>query len=74
MFLPFVVFRIRSGAESRVSLQTRDEKIVGTFDLPASKDWKEVKLPFETALTGQQNLKLIVEEAKDLDVDWISFE
>ena len=51
-----------------------DEKIVGTFDLPASKDWKEVKLPFETALTGVQNIKLIVDEAKDLDVDWISFE
>ena len=69
-----VVFRFRSGAASKVSLQTRDEKIVGTFDLPASKDWKEVKLPFETALTGVQNLKLIVDEAKDLDVDWISFE
>ena len=69
-----IVFRIRSGAASKVSLQTRDEKIVGTFDLPASKDWKEVKLPFETALTGVQNIKLIVDEAKDLDVDWISFE
>ena len=69
-----IVFRFRSGAASRVSLQTRDEKIVGTFDLPASKDWKEVKLPFETALTGIQNIKLIVDEAKDLDVDWISFE
>ena len=69
-----VKFCIRSGAPSRVSLQTRDEKIVGTFDLPASKDWKEVKLPFETALTGVQNIKLIVDEAKDLDVDWISFE
>ena len=67
-------FRIRSGAPSKVSLQTRDEKIVGTFDLPASKDWKEVKLPFETPLTGLQNIKLIVDEAKDLDVDWISFE
>ena len=69
-----VKFCIRSGAPSRVSLQTRDEKIVGTFDLPASADWKEVKLPFETALTGVQNIKLIVDEAKDLDVDWISFE
>ena len=69
-----VVFRIRSAAPSKVSLQTRDEKIVGTFDLPASKDWKEVKLPFETPLTGMQNIKLIVDEAKDLDVDWISFE
>ena len=69
-----VVFRFRSDAESRVSLQTRDEKIVGTFNLPASKDWKEVKLPFETALTGIQNIKLIVDEAKDLDIDWISFE
>ena len=69
-----VKFCIRSGAPSKVSLQTRDEKIVGTFDLPASKDWKEVKLPFETPLTGVQNLKLIVDEAKDLDVDWISFE
>ncbi len=68
-----VVFRIRSAAPSKVSLQTRDEKIVGTFDLPASKDWKEVKLPFETPLTGMQNIKLIVDEAKDLDVDWISF-
>ena len=69
-----VIFRIRSDAESRVSLQTRDEKIVGSFDLPASKDWKEVKLPFETPLTGVQNIKLIVNEAKDLDVDWITFE
>ena len=69
-----VVFRIRSAAPSKVSLQTRDEKIVGTFDLPASKDWKEVKLPFETPLTGMQNIKLIVDEAKDLDVDWISFQ
>ena len=69
-----IVFRIRSGEKSKVSLQTRDEKIVGTFDLPASKDWKEVKLPFETALTGLQNIKLIVDEAKNLDVDWISFE
>ena len=68
------VFRIRSDAPSKVSFQTRDEKIVGTFDLPASKDWKEVKLPFETPLTGNQNIKLIVDEAKDLDVDWISFE
>jgi hypothetical protein len=68
-----VVFRFRSGAASRVSLQTSDEKIVGTFDLPASADWKEVKLPFETALTGVQNIKLIVDEGKDLDVDWISF-
>lgn len=68
-----VVFRIRSAAPSKVSLQTRDEKIVGTFDLPASKDWKEVNLPFETPLTGMQNIKLIVDEAKDLDVDWISF-
>ena len=68
------VFRIRSAAPSKVSFQTRDEKIVGTFDLPASKDWKEVKLPFETPLTGMQNIKLIVDEAKDLDVDWISFE
>jgi hypothetical protein len=68
-----VVFRIRSAAPSKVSLQTRDEKVVGTFDLPASKDWKEVKLPFETPLTGMQNIKLIVDEAKDLDVDWISF-
>ena len=69
-----VVFRIRSAAPSKVSFQTRDEKIVGTFDLPASKDWKEVKLPFETPLTGMQNIKLIVDEGKDLDVDWISFE
>jgi hypothetical protein len=69
-----VVFRFRSGAPSRVSLQTSDEKIVGTFDLPASGNWKEVKLPFETALTGVQNIKLIVDEGKDLDVDWISFE
>ena len=69
-----VVFRIRSAAPAKVSLQTRDEKIVGTFDLPASKDWKEVKLPFETPLTGLQNIKLIVDEAKDLDVDWISFQ
>ena len=68
------VFRFRSDAPSKVSFQTRDEKIVGTFDLPASKDWKEVKLPFETALTGLQNIKLIVDEAKNLDVDWISFE
>ena len=68
------VFRIRSASPSKVSFQTRDEKIVGTFDLPASKDWKEVKLPFETPLTGMQNIKLIVDEAKDLDVDWISFE
>ena len=68
------IFRIRSAAPSKVSFQTRDEKIVGTFDLPASKDWKEVKLPFETPLTGNQNIKLIVDEAKDLDVDWISFE
>ena len=68
------VFRIRSAAPSKVSFQTRDEKIVGTFDLPASKDWKEVKLPFETPLTGIQNIKLIVDEGKDLDVDWISFE
>ena len=68
------IFRIRSAAPSKVSFQTRDEKIVGTFDLPASKDWKEVKLPFETPLTGMQNIKLIVDEAKDLDVDWISFE
>ncbi len=68
------VFRIRSAAPSKVSFQTRDEKIVGTFDLPASKDWKEVKLPFETPLTGMQNIKLIVDEAKDLDVDWISFQ
>ncbi len=69
-----VIFRIRSAAPSKVSFQTRDEKIVGTFDLPASKDWKEVKLPFETPLTGLQNIKLIVDEGKDLDVDWISFE
>ena len=69
-----VVFRFRSSAPSRVSLQTSDEKIVGTFDLPASGNWKEVKLPFETALTGVQNIKLIVDEGKDLDVDWISFE
>ena len=68
------IFRIRSAAPSKVSFQTRDEKIVGTFDLPASKDWKEVKLPFETPLTGMQNIKLIVDEAKDLDVDWISFQ
>ena len=68
------VFRIRSAAPSKVSFQTRDEKIVGTFDLPASKDWKEVEFPFETPLTGNQNIKLIVDEAKDLDVDWISFE
>ena len=68
------VFRIRSAAPSKVSFQTRDEKIVGTFDLPASKDWKEVKLPFETPLTGIQNIKLIVDEGKDLDLDWISFE
>ena len=68
------IFRIRSAAPSKVSIQTRDEKIVGTFDLPASKDWKEVKLPFETPLTGMQNIKLIVDEAKDLDLDWISFE
>ena len=68
------VFRIRSAAPSKVSFQTRDEKIVGTFDLPASKDWKEVKLPFETPLTGMQNIKLIVDEGKDLDLDWISFE
>jgi len=68
------VFCFRSNAPSKVSFQTRDEKIVGTFDLPASADWKEVKLPFETALTGVQNIKLIVDEAKDLDVDWISFE
>ena len=68
------IFRIRSASPSKVSFQTRDEKIVGTFDLPASKDWKEVKLPFETPLTGNQNIKLIVDEAKDLDVDWISFE
>ena len=67
------VFRIRSASPSKVSFQTRDEKIVGTFDLPASKDWKEVKLPFETPLTGMQNIKLIVDEGKDLDVDWISF-
>ena len=69
-----VIFRIRSAAPSKVSFQTRDEKIVGTFDLPASKDWKEVKLPFETPLTGLQNIKLIVDEGKDLDVDWISFQ
>ena len=68
------IFRIRSAAPAKVSFQTRDEKIVGTFDLPASKDWKEVKLPFETPLTGMQNIKLIVDEGKDLDVDWISFE
>ena len=68
------VFRIRSAAPAKVSFQTRDEKIVGTFDLPASKDWKEVKFPFETPLTGNQNIKLIVDEGKDLDVDWISFE
>lgn len=68
------VFCIRSAAPSKVSFQTRDEKIVGTFDLPASKTWKEVKLPFETELTGMQNIKLIVDEGEDLDVDWISFE
>ena len=68
------IFRIRSAAPAKVSFQTRDEKIVGTFDLPASKDWKEVKFPFETPLTGNQNIKLIVDEGKDLDVDWISFE
>jgi hypothetical protein len=68
------IFRIRSAAPSKVSFQTRDEKIVGTFDLPASKDWKEVKLPFETPLTGMQNIKFIVDEGKDLDLDWISFE
>ena len=68
------VFRIRSASPSKVSFQTRDEKIVGTFDLPASKDWKEVKLPFETPLTGMKNIKLIVDDAKDLDVEWISFE
>ena len=67
------VFRIRSAAPSKVSFQTRDEKIVGTFDLPASKDWKEVEFPFETPLTGNQNIKLIVDEGKDLDIDWISF-
>ena len=69
-----VVFRIRSASKSRVSLQTSDEKTVGTFNLPASKKWKEISMPFETSLTGMQNIKFIVEEGKDLELDWISFE
>ena len=69
-----VVFRIRSAAKSRVSLQTQDGKTVGTFRLPASRTWKEVRLPVTTPLTGGQNIKLIVDEGKDLELDWISFE
>ena len=69
-----VVFRIRSGEEIRVMLQTGDEKSAGSFDLPAAGDWTEVRLPMETPLTGLQNIKLIVEEGRGLELDWIAFE
>ena len=74
MKLVMVKIKVRLKRIYLVNWLTRDEKIVGTFDLPASKNWKEVKFPFETPLTGLQNIKLIVEEGKDLQVDWISFE
>ena len=69
-----VTFRIRCPEKTRVMLQTGDEKSIGSYELPAARDWSEIRLPLETAVTGLQNIKLIVEEGNGLQVDWISFE
>lgn len=68
-----VVFRIRSAEKTRVMLQTGDGRSAGSFGLPAAGGWTEVRLPLETALSGVQDIKLIVEEGRGLELDWMAF-
>ena len=69
-----VTFRIRSGESARVTLQLGTEKIIGTFQLPASADWAQISLPLQEEVTGLQDVKVIVDEGHYLQLDWISFE
>ena len=69
-----VTFRIRSPKAARVTLQLGTEKALGSFCLPAAGNWTEVRLPLETEVTGLQDVKIIVDEGENLQLDWISFE
>ena len=81
-----VTFRYRADKKTKVSLWLSDDVTLGSFDLPAAKNWKEVTLPVtgptvpegrtfrgELTATGIRNLKLRVDEG-GLDLDWVSFD
>ncbi|MBR1569565.1 MAG: family 43 glycosylhydrolase [Bacteroidales bacterium] len=67
-----VTVRYRAGEDTKISLQLSDEESLGTFTLPASSDWKELKLKMTASTTGIRNLKVRVDEG-GLDLDWIQF-
>ena len=67
-----VTFRFRADKPTKVSLWLSDNDTLGTYELPASADWKEVSHPLTSSATGIKNLKLRVDEG-GLDLDWISF-
>ena len=68
-----ITFRYRATGNSKVSIWFSDNDTLGTFELPASETWKEVKLPVTGKATGIKNIKLRVDEG-GMDLDWISFE
>ena len=67
-----VTFRFRADKPTKVSLWLSDNDTLGTYELPASAEWKEVSHPLTSSATGIKNLKLRVDEG-GLDLDWISF-
>ena len=67
-----ITFRYRSTGKAKVSASLSDDESLGAFDLPAAKDWKEVRLPVKGTATGVRNLKLKV-ELGGVDIDWVSF-
>ena len=64
--------RYRAAKGAKLSLWLSDEETLGTYDLPAAPDFKEVSLPMSAGTTGIKNLKAKVEEG-GLDIDWVSF-
>ena len=69
----YVTFRYRSSAKAKVTALLSDEESLGTFDLPAAKSWKEVRLPVKGTATGSRDLKLRV-DLGCVEIDWVSFE
>ena len=69
----FITFRYRSAGKAKVSAHLSDNESLGSFDLPAAKSWKEVRLPVRGTATGIRNLKLQV-DLGGVDIDWVSFE
>ncbi len=64
--------RYRAPKASLVTLLLSDEETLGTYELPATAEWKEVSHPLSAGTTGLKNLKVKVEEG-GLDIDWVSF-